>query len=151
VANRTPARAEEIARQFGGSAISLDSVYEAVSAVDIVLCSTGAPYYVIRPAETARAIKGRKRRPLLFIDISVPRNIEPAVANLDNSFLFDVDDLDSVVKTNIKEREKQAGVAEALIEAEVENFLKQMRSFDIGPAVVEVKQLLAQMAANEFK
>ncbi|MEN3333648.1 MAG: glutamyl-tRNA reductase, partial [Blastocatellia bacterium] len=107
--------------------------------------------YVIRPAETRQAMKGRKRGPLLFIDISVPRNIDPAIANLDNAFVFDVDDLESVVKANIRERQKEARAAEAIIEAEVENFLKQLRAFDIGPAVVEVKQLLALMAANEFK
>ena len=151
VTNRTSSRAEEIARQFGGAAVSFEAFYDVLPAADIVLCATGAPDYVIRPAETAKAVKGRKRGPLLFIDISVPRNIDPAVANLDNVFLFDVDDLDSVVKSNIREREKEARVAEGLIEAEVETFLRQMRAFDIGPAVIEVKQLLAQMAANEFK
>ena len=96
-------------------------------------------------------MKGRRRGPLLFIDISVPRNIDPAIANIDNAFLFDVDDLESVVKNNIREREKEARLAEAIIETEVDNFLKQMRSLDIGPAVLEVKQLLAQMAVGEFK
>ena len=151
VTNRTASRAEEIARQFGGGAVSFEAFYNVLSAADIVLCSTGAPDYVIRPAETRQALKGRRRGPLLFIDISVPRNVDPGIAQLDNCFLFDVDDLESVVKANIRERQKEAAVAETIIETEVENFLKQMRAFDIGPAVVEVKKLLAQMAANEFK
>lgn len=151
VTNRTAARAEEIARQFGGGAVSFEAFYDVLPAADIVLCATGAPDYVIRSAETRQAMKGRKRGPLLFIDISVPRNIDPAIANLDNAFVFDVDDLESVVKANIRERQKEARVAEAIIEAEVESFLTQLRTFDIGPAVVEVKQLLAQMAANEFR
>ncbi|MFL6277677.1 MAG: glutamyl-tRNA reductase [Blastocatellia bacterium] len=151
VTNRTAARAEEIARQFGGGAVSFEAFYNVLPAADIVLCSTGAPDYVIRPAEARQALKGRRRGPLLFIDISVPRNVDPAIAQLDNCFLFDVDDLESVVKANIHERQKEAAVAEAIIETEVENFLKQMRAFDIGPAVVEVKQLLGQMATNEFK
>jgi glutamyl-tRNA reductase len=151
VTNRTAARAEEIARQFGGGAVSFEAFYDVLPAADIVLCATGASDYVIRPAETRQAMKGRKRGPLLFIDISVPRNIDPAIANLDNAFVFDVDDLESVVKANIRERQKEASVAEAIIEAEVANFLSQLRTFDIGPAVLEVKQLLAQMAANEFK
>jgi glutamyl-tRNA reductase len=151
VTNRTAARAAEIARQFGGGAVSFEAFYDVLPAADIVLCSTGAADYVIRPAEARPALKGRRRGPLLFIDISVPRNVDPAIAHLDNCFLFDVDDLESVVKANIRERQKEAAVAEAIIETEVENFLKQMRAFDIGPAVVEVKQLLGQMAANEFK
>lgn len=151
VTNRTAARAAEIAREFGGIAVRFEAFYEALPAADIVLCSTGAPDYVIRPAETRQAMKGRKRGPLLFIDISVPRNIDPAIANLDNAFLFDVDDLESVVKTNLRERQKEARVAEAIIDTEVENFLKHLRAIDIGPAVIEVKQMLAQMAASEFK
>ena len=151
VTNRTAARAEEVARQFGGAAVNFEAFYDMLPTTDIVLCATGASGYVIRPTEARQAIKGRKRGPLLFIDISVPRNIDPAIAHLDNCFLFDVDDLESVVKTNIREREKEARVADAIIEAEVENFLKHLRAIDIGPAVVEVKQLLAQMAANEFK
>src|SRR5436309_8957397 len=151
VTNRTAARAEEIARQFGGGAVSFEAFYDVLPAADIVLCATGASDYVIRPAETRQALKGRKRGPLLFIDISVPRNVDPAIANLDNAFVFDIDDLESVVKANIRERQKEARVAEAIIEAEVANFLSQLRTFDIGPAVLEVKQLLAQMAANEFK
>jgi glutamyl-tRNA reductase len=151
VTNRTTERAEEIARKFDGGTVSFESFYEVLPSTDIVLCSTGAPDYVIRPAETKKALKSRKRGPLLFIDISVPRNIDPAITGLDNAFLFDVDDLESVVQTNLREREREARIAESIIEGEVENFLKQLRSLDIGPAVVEVKQLLSQMALSEYK
>jgi len=125
--------------------------YDVLPSADIVLCSTGAQEYVIRPAETKKALKARKRGPLLFIDISVPRNIDPAIANLDNAFLFDLDDFDSIVKTNIREREKEARAAEAIIESEVDQFLKQLRALDIGPIVLEVKELLSQMAMTEFR
>ena len=151
VTNRTPERAEEIARKFDGGAVSFEAFYDVLASIDIVLCSTGAPDYVIRSPETKKALKSRKRGPLLFIDISVPRNIDPAVAGLDNVFLLDVDDLESVVKTNMREREREAKLAESIIEAEVENFLNQLRSLDIGPAVVEVKQLLSQMALGEYR
>lgn len=151
VTNRTAERAEEIARQFGGGAVNFEAFYDVLPSTDIVLCATGAPDYVIRLAETKKAMRSRKRGPLLFIDICVPRNIDPAIAGLDNAFVFDVDDLDSVVKANLREREREAQVAESIIEAEVEFFLKQLRTLDIGPAVVEVKQLLAQMAVSEFK
>ncbi|MFY9607933.1 MAG: glutamyl-tRNA reductase [Blastocatellia bacterium] len=151
VTNRTPERAGEIALNFGGVAVSFEAVYDVLPSVDVVLCSTGAPSYVIRPAETRKAIRSRKRGPLLFIDISVPRNIDPSIADIENTFLFDIDDLESIVRNNLRERASEAGVAEAIVEAEVHNFIKQLRSLDIGPAVAEVKQLLSQMAASEFK
>src|ERR1044071_5086703 len=151
VTNRTAERSEEIARKFRSNAVNFEAFYDVLPSADIVLCSTGAPGYVIHPAETKKALKSRKRGPLLFIDISVPRNIDPAVAGLDNTFLFDVDDLESVVKSNLRERQREAQLAEAIIESEVEGFMGQLRSLDLGPIVVEVKQLLAQMALSEYK
>jgi len=151
VTNRTAERAEEVASRYSGGAINFEAFYDVLPSADIVLCSTGAPDYVIRAAETKRALKTRKKGPLLFVDISVPRNIDPALSSLENVFLFDVDDLDSVVKTNIREREKEASRAESIIDSEVSQFVEQLRSLDIGPAVVEVKELLLQIVASEFK
>ncbi len=151
VTNRTQEKAEAVARHLGVNAISFDSFYDALPATDIVICSTGASDYVIRPAETRAALKSRRKGPVLFIDISVPRNIDPAVAQVDNTFLFDIDDLESVVKTNIREREHEARSAETIIEAEVQLFAKHLLSLDIGPAVLEVKKLLSEMAIGEFK
>jgi glutamyl-tRNA reductase len=151
VTNRTAERAEEIASKYGGGAITFEAFYDVLPSADIVLCSTGAPDYVIRPAETARALKSRRKGPVLFVDISVPRNVDPKISDLDNAFLFDVDDLEQVIQANLRERHREAQVAETLIEAEVENFIKQLRSIDIGPAVQEVKQMLGQMALGEFK
>src|SRR6185369_8057229 len=152
VTNRTAERAEEIASRYSGGAVNFEAFYDVLPSADIVICSTGAPDYVVRPTETKRALKSRKKKgPVLFIDISVPRNIDPGLAGLENAFLFDVDDLDSIVQANIKEREKEARQAESIIDAEVEQFTQQLRSLDIGPAVVEVKELLAQIVITEFK
>lgn len=151
VTNRTAERAEEIARKYSGGAVNFEAFYDILPSADIVLCSTGAPDYVIHPAETRRALKSRKKGPVLFIDISVPRNIDPKLADLENAFLFDVDDLESIVKANIHEREQEAQRAEAIIEAEVQHFIEHLRSLDIGPAVLEVKELLAQIVLSEFK
>lgn len=151
VTNRTAERAEEIASKFSGGAINFEAFYDVLPSADIVICSTGAPDYVIRPAETKRALKSRKKGPVLFIDISVPRNIDPNLATLENAFLFDVDDLDSIVKANIREREHEARHAESIIDAEVGHFVEQLRSLDIGPAVLEVKELLSQIVISEFK
>jgi glutamyl-tRNA reductase len=151
VTNRTAERAEEIARKYSGGAVNFEAFYDVLPSADIVLCSTGAPDYVIRPAETRRALKSRKKGPVLFIDISVPRNIDPGIASVENAFLFDVDDLESIVKANIRERQQEAERAEAIIAAEVQNFVQQLRSLDIGPAVVEVKELLSQIVVSEFR
>lgn len=151
VTNRTAERAEQIAAKYSGGAINFEAFYDVLPSADIVICSTGAPDYIIRPSETKRALKSRKKGPVLFIDISVPRNIDPGLASLDNAFLFDVDDLESIVKANIRDREREARQAESIIDAEVEHFVEQLRSLDIGPAVVEVKELLAQIVISEFK
>ena len=151
VTNRTAERAEEIASRFSGGAINFEAFYDVLPSADIVICSTGSPDYVIRPAETKRALKSRKKGPVLFIDISVPRNIDPGLAALENAFLFDIDDLDSIVKTNIRQREQEARQAESIIDSEVDHFVEQLRSLDIGPAVVEVKDLLAQIVISEFR
>lgn len=151
VTNRTAERAEEIASRYSGGAVNFEAFYSVLPSADIVLCATGAPDYVIRAAETKRALKARKKGPLLFVDISVPRNIDPGLSSLENVFLFDVDDLDSVVKTNIREREKEASRAESIIDSEVLQFVEQLRSLDIGPAVVEVKEMLLHIVVSEFK
>ena len=151
VTNRTAERAEEIARKYSGGAVNFEAFYDVLPSADIVLCSTGAPDYIIRPAETRRALKSRKKGPVLFIDISVPRNIDPRLADVENAFLFDVDDLESIVKANIREREQEAERAEAIIESEVQHFVQQLRSLDIGPAVVEVKELLSQIVVSEYR
>jgi glutamyl-tRNA reductase len=151
VTNRTAERAEQIAVKYSGGAVNFEAFYDVLPSADIVLCSTGAPDYVVRSAETKRALKTRKKGPMLFIDISVPRNIDPALAALENVFLFDIDDLDSIVKANIREREREATRAETIIEAEVQQFVQQLHSLDIGPSVVEVKELLSQIVASEFR
>ncbi|MEK6302931.1 MAG: glutamyl-tRNA reductase [Acidobacteriota bacterium] len=151
VTNRTADRAQEVAGRFGGAAVSFEAFYEVLPSSDIVLCSTGASDYVIRAAQTRTALKSRKRGPMLFIDISVPRNIDPSIAELENAFLFDIDDLDSIVQSNLSERLREANAAEAIVEAEVHQFVMQLRSLDIGPAVEEVKEMLSQMAASEFR
>src|SRR5262249_50100031 len=151
VTNRTSERAREIAETFGAATVDFENFYEVIPSVDIVLCSTGANDFVIKAAEVKRALKSRRKGPLLLIDISVPRNIEPAVSGLENVFLFDVDDLDAVVKKNVREREQEAARAELIVESEVQTFCRDLRALDIGPAVVEVKQLLSQLVESEFK
>ena len=151
VTNRTTERAEEIAREFGCGAVNFEALYDILPSADIVICSTNASDYVIRSAEARRSLKSRRRGPLLFIDISVPRNIDPAIADIEDAFLFDVDDLQSVVNANLGEREREARTAEVIVESEVRHFINHMRSLDIGPNILEVKELIAQIAIGELK
>ena len=100
-------------------------------------------------AERARA--ARRNRPAFFIDISVPRNVDPAVAKLDNLFVFDVDDLEAVVASNIREREHEAERAELIVESEVTQFQQALRALDIGPTVGALKDKLRRIAHEEFE
>ena len=151
VTNRTAERAEAVARHFGGEAVPFDHLYPALTNADVVICSTLAPDYVLRLDEVSRALKSRKKGPIVLIDISVPRNIDPAIASLPNCFVFDIDDLQSVVAANLKERQKEAAAAELIIESEVEHFLGHMRSLDIGPSITELKNVLSEIAYAELK
>jgi glutamyl-tRNA reductase len=151
VTNRTAEHAEALAREFGGGAVNFEALYDVLPSADVVICSTGAPDYVLRGPETARAMKTRKKGPIVFIDISVPRNIDPALANVENSFVFDIDDLKSVMESNLKERQRHAEAAEMIIDVEVKHFIGHLKSMDIGPSIVELKQVLSELALVEVK
>jgi glutamyl-tRNA reductase len=151
VTSRTADHAESIARKFGGAAVSFEAFYDVLPSADIVICSTGAPDYVIKYSEVGRALNSRRKGPILFIDISVPRNIDPKVGEVENAFIFDIDDLQSVVQANLREREREAQAAETIVESEVQHFLAHLRSLDIGPSIVELKQVIQEIALSELK
>jgi glutamyl-tRNA reductase len=116
-----------------------------------VICSTAAREYVITQEMARTALEARRQRPAFFIDISVPRNVDPAVGELDNLFVFDVDDLQSVVASNIREREREAERAELIVESEVMQFQQALRSLDIGPTVAALRQKLEETARGELR
>jgi glutamyl-tRNA reductase len=151
VANRTYETAQELAVQFGGEAVEFDALEQTLAEADIVICSTGAQTYVITPEMAERARASRRNRPAFFIDISVPRNVDPAVGKLGNLFVFDVDDLEAVVASNIREREREAERAELIVESEVMQFQQALRNLDIGPAVGALKEKLRRIAQEEFE
>jgi glutamyl-tRNA reductase len=105
---------------------------------------------VVTPQMARAALEARRNRPSFFIDISVPRNIDPAVGEIGNLFLFDVDDLESVVASNIREREREAERAELIVEAEVTEFQQALRSLDFGPAVGALRQKMQALARIEM-
>ncbi len=106
VTNRTYERAKELAKEFNGIAVSFENLKEQIAKSDIVICSTGAPNYVITEQMVKEVMPLRKHKPLFLIDISVPRNIDPLCNELDNVYLYNIDDLQDVVDSNILERKK---------------------------------------------
>jgi glutamyl-tRNA reductase len=151
VANRTYETAQQLAVKFGGEAVEFDTLEEHLASADIVICSTGAQSYVITREMAESARQSRRNRPAFFIDISVPRNIDPAVAKLGNLFVFDIDDLEAVVASNIREREREAERAELIVESEVMQFQQALRNLDIGPTVGALKEKLRGIAREEFQ
>ncbi len=108
VANRTFERAEELAKEFKGDAIRFEHFPDALVMVDILICATGAPNYVVNRDMVSRALKERRHKPIFMIDISNPRNIDPEVDKVDNVYLYDIDDLQSKVDVNTEGRAKEA-------------------------------------------
>ncbi|MDQ1522406.1 MAG: glutamyl-tRNA reductase [Pyrinomonadaceae bacterium] len=151
VTNRTIETAEQLARKIKGTALDFSSLPAHLAEADIVICSTAADDYVVTPEMAREALAARQRRPAFFIDISVPRNVDPAVGELDNLFVFDVDDLEAVVASNIREREREAERAELIVESEVMQFQQALRSLDLGPTVAALRQKLEEIARSELK
>lgn len=151
VTNRTLETAERLAEEFGGEAVPFASLSTRLSEADIVICSTGAPDYIISTEMARRALELRRNRPVFFIDISVPRNIDPRVAELNNLFLFDVDDLQAVVASNRREREREAERAESIIEMEVARFEQSLVNLEIGPKIGAMRKEFQEMARKEFE
>ena len=150
VANRTEETARQLAAEFDGEAVSFDQLPDHLAAADIVICSTGANEYVVTAAMARAALERRRNRPAFFIDISVPRNIDPAIGQLPNLFVFDIDDLESVISSNIREREREAERAELIVDSEVMQFQQALRALDIGPTLGALRQKLQDIARAEM-
>lgn len=140
VANRTYEKAVDLVKGFGGSAIMFREFPHYLKHCDIVIASTGAASYVIRPDQVQDVMKERKYKPMFFIDISVPRNIDPLVNNIDNAYVYDIDDLQGVVAANLTERAKEAEAAERIIDEEIEKFYRWIKSLDVVPTIIELRQ-----------
>jgi glutamyl-tRNA reductase len=140
VTNRTYERAVELAEKFDGRAVKFDDLVEEMANADIIISSTGAPNYVIKKEDVSKAMHRRRNRPTFFIDIAVPRDIEPAVNDIYNAFLYDIDDLQSVVEANLAERAKEAKKVEAIVDREVKAFVFWLNSLEVVPTISALKQ-----------
>ncbi|HEX8141931.1 MAG TPA: glutamyl-tRNA reductase [Pyrinomonadaceae bacterium] len=151
VTNRTGETAHKLAEGFGGEAFDFAQLQTRLAEADIVICSTGAPDYIVTPRMAREALERRRNRPAFLIDISVPRNIDPAVGEISNLFVFDMDDLEAFIASNIREREREAERAELIVESEVMQFQQALRALDIGPTLGAMRQKLQDIARDELK
>jgi glutamyl-tRNA reductase len=149
VANRSLPKAEAIAARFGAEAVPLDTVAEHLAAVDVVVASTSARGYVVTAAEVASRLRERKGRPLFFVDIAVPRDVEPAVNDLDGCFLYDIDDLDAVVAESVPGRAVEAARAEAIVAREAERFHAWRAAREVAPAIASMRAQAERIRAEE--
>jgi glutamyl-tRNA reductase len=151
VANRSYQRADELARELGGSAVPFDRLFEEMERADIVIASTAAPHLVILREHALKLSRARRGRPIFFIDIAVPRDVDPKVNEIDNVYLYDIDDLQRVVQVGLSERQKELTVAEAIVERETETFLSWMKSLEVTPTIVELRRHLHGIASHEVE
>jgi glutamyl-tRNA reductase len=151
VANRTYERGVELAKEFCGVAVRYERFKDELVNTDIIICSTGAPSYILLKSDMQRIMKQRKNSPVFIIDISVPRNIDPQINDLDNVYLYDVDDLQGVVDSNLLERKKEAEKAEKIISEEVEKFLKWVNSLDSVPVIVALRNRAEELKRAELE
>jgi glutamyl-tRNA reductase len=138
--NRTHERALQLAEAFGGEAVPFDQLHETTDRADIVLTSTGATEFLFRRAHGERFLARRRNRPMFFIDISVPRNVDPEMSRLDGMFVYDIDDLQAVAAGNTAERKKEAERAERIIEVEVDRFTSRIKSLAVVPTILSLQE-----------
>jgi glutamyl-tRNA reductase len=150
VTNRTYERAAEMARMFDGQIIDYTRFTEALPEVDIVIASSAAPHYVITRDNMKKAIGVRRNRPMFLIDIAVPRNIEPSVNDLDNVFLYDIDDLHKVVDRNQEGRKHSAEEAEGIIREEVDRMVERMKTREVVPTIVSLQEQFELLRTGEL-
>jgi glutamyl-tRNA reductase len=151
VTNRTFERAQKLAKQFKGKAVKFEVFPDYLVVVDIIISSTGAPHFVVTKEQVIEAMHRRRNRPIFFIDIAVPRDVEPEVGNLYNVFLYDIDDLDQVVQSNLADRRRAAEVGEMIIEAEVSDFLAWLSSLDVVPTITSLREKAEAIRQGEIE
>lgn len=149
VANRTYERAKSLAQQFGGSAIRFDELYEHCEQADIVITSTGAPVAIFRREHGERFLNRRKNRPMFFIDIAVPRDVDPEMNKLAGIFVYNIDDLQEAAASHAAERSKEATRAEGIIEDEVGRFNARLQSLHVVPTIVSLQDYVETIRQAE--
>jgi len=150
IANRTPAHGDALAARLGASAVGLDGLRDQLRGVDVVVASTSAPGFVLRVDELEHEVRARRGRPLLLVDLAVPRDVDPALAMLDGCFVYDIDDLEAVVEASLDVRRAEAARAERVVATEAQRFQEWQASLAVVPAIASLRAHAEEIRAAEL-
>ena len=150
VVNRTPERARQLAEKFHGTTFPYQDLYDHVDQADIVITSTGAPHAIFRREHGELFLSRRKNRPMFFIDIAVPRDVDPEMNKVDGVFVYDIDDLQQVVTTHVADRKREAERAQAIVDGEVERFAARAQTLSVVPTIVSLQEQLELVRQAEI-
>ncbi len=151
VTNRTFERAEKLADEFEGKAVRFDDLFDQLHKADIILSSTGAPHTIIGAGDLTEVMRRRKQKPMFFIDIAIPRDIDPAVNDVENVYLFTVDDLQEVVSANLQQRAEEARKAEEIVSQEIGQFFKWLSSLEVTPTIIALRSRFDEIRRAELE
>ncbi len=151
VVNRSYQRAAVLAAELGGRAVPYDRLFEEMEQADVVVASTAAPHQVVRHEDALRVSRARRGRPLFFIDIAVPRDVDPRVNEIDNVYVYDIDELKGVVEANRNERRQEADLAEAIVDRETAKYLSWLRTLQVAPIIVDLRRQIHGMGMQELQ
>ncbi|RJP23146.1 MAG: glutamyl-tRNA reductase [Deltaproteobacteria bacterium] len=149
VTNRTFERAVRLAEEFDGTPVRFDELSSHLKRADIILSSTGAPHFILKREDVESVLRVRKNRPMFFIDMAVPRDIDPDANEIDNVYVYDIDDLNNVIETNLEERQREAARAEEIVAAEVAAFRRWLESQQVTPTIVSLRRKFEEIKAAE--
>jgi glutamyl-tRNA reductase len=150
VANRTAAHGEELAARVESRAVTLAEIPSLLATADVVVTSTSAPGFVVDQASAAAALRARRGRPLLFVDLAVPRDVDPSLATIDGCFVYDIDDLEAVVQASLAGRRAEAVHAEQIVAVEAERFREWQASLAVVPAIASLRARAEEIRAHEL-
>ena len=151
VSNRTFERGLHLAKKFGGKAIRFEEMPDFLEHVDIVISSTGSPGYIFSKNQVKAVMRNRKNRPIFFIDIAVPRDIDPEINRIGNAYVYDIDDLSGVIAENMKDRRREALKAERIIDEAVIQFRQWVQTLAVVPTIVSLRKKIEMIAEAELK
>ncbi len=151
VANRTQAKAEQIAQNFNGHVIPFDQLYEQADRADIVITSTGAPQKIFGRSHGQHFLQRRRNRPMFFIDIAVPRDVDPGMNDVEGCFVYDIDDLQQVAQANLADRSREAEAAETIVTREVDKYLQRLQSLNAVPVIQSLQQYAESVRQAELR
>jgi glutamyl-tRNA reductase len=149
VTNRTFERAVKLAEEFDGRPVRFDELLSHIKMADIILSSTGAPHFILKKQDVEEVLRIRKNRPMFFIDMAVPRDIDPDANQIDNVYVYDIDDLNNVIETNLEERQKEAQRAEEIVAAEVQGFFRWLEAQQVTPTIVMLRKKFEEVKNAE--